>query len=66
MSRSDDVRVRFGRDFDFSPAAMRGAVTIAYKAGDELPVTRECADAAVKDGAGEVVKAKARKPGAED
>jgi hypothetical protein len=38
--------VRFTADFDFSPAAFGGRSTIAYKAGMELNVTRECAAAA--------------------
>ena len=38
--------VRFTGDFDFSPAAHGGRSTTAYKAGMELNVTRECADAA--------------------
>ncbi len=50
------MRVRFSRDFDFSPAALKGLHTIAFKAGDEKVVMRECADAAVAAGAGEIVK----------
>lgn len=38
--------VRFTADFDFSPAALGGRSTIAYKAGMELNVTSECAAAA--------------------
>lgn len=39
--------VKFTKDFDFSPAARKGAVTIAYKAGMEQNVTRECYEAAL-------------------
>lgn len=38
--------VRFKEDFDFSPAAPKGFVTIAYKAGMVKNVTTECAEAA--------------------
>jgi hypothetical protein len=38
--------VRFTEDFDFSPAARKGHVTIAYKAGMVQNVTRECANKA--------------------
>lgn len=34
--------VRFVRDFDFSPAAHGGRVTVAYTAGTVANVTREC------------------------
>ena len=47
----EDVRVTFAADFDYSPSAYRGGVTIAYLAGQERSVTRECAEAAVKAGA---------------
>lgn len=51
--------VRFTGDFDFSPAALGGRSTTAYRAGMELNVTRECAAQAIAAG-----KAKAaRKPG---
>ena len=43
---------RFDRDFDFSPTAKGGRVTVAYKAGMVQNVTRECAEAAEKAGAG--------------
>lgn len=39
--------VKFTRDFDFAPSARNGNVTIAYKAGMEKNVTRECADLAI-------------------
>lgn len=44
------VWVKFTLDFDFSPAARKGLVTIAYKAGVTENVTRECADKAVAAG----------------
>lgn len=47
---------RFERDFDFSPSARNGRVTIAYKAGMVMNVTRECAEAARRAGAGSRVK----------
>lgn len=43
--------VTFSKDFDFSPAARRGHVTVAYKAGMRKNVTRACALAAQKTGA---------------
>ncbi|MBL0374032.1 hypothetical protein JJB09_18585 [Rhizobium sp. KVB221] len=39
--------VLFKADFDFSPAARNGWVTIAYKAGTIANVTRECAGLAL-------------------
>lgn len=42
--------VRFTADHDFSPAARGGRVTIAYRAGQVLNVTRECATAAIRAG----------------
>jgi hypothetical protein len=42
------ARVQFIRDFDWKPTPQ---TTIAYKAGGEHTVRRECADAAVKAGA---------------
>ena len=42
---------RFLARFDFSPTAMRGRVTISYKAGTVANVTRECRAAAVAKGA---------------
>lgn len=38
--------VRFLADFDFSPDAFGGRVTMAFKAGMVENVTRECATAA--------------------
>lgn len=46
----------FERNFDFSPSAKGGRVTIAYKSGMVKNVTRECAEAAEKAGAGERTK----------
>ncbi len=43
--------VRFVKDFDFSPGARNGRVTIAYKAGMRVNVTRECHAAAHAAGA---------------
>ena len=44
------VWVKFTSDFDFSPAARKGLVTVAYKAGVTENVTRECADKAIAAG----------------
>lgn len=43
---------RFDQDFDFSPVERGGRVTIAYKAGMVMNVTRACAEAAERVGAG--------------
>jgi hypothetical protein len=43
---------RFEKDYDFSPDAKGGRVTIAYKAGMVQNVTRECAEKAEAAGAG--------------
>lgn len=40
----------FTADFDFSPVAHGGRVTIAFKAGMRMLVTRECAEAAIAAG----------------
>lgn len=42
--------VRFTEDFDFSPDALGGRVTTAFKAGMVENVTRECAGAAIDAG----------------
>ncbi len=42
--------VKFTGDFDFSPAARKGRVTIAYQAGTVKNVTRECAGQAIDVG----------------
>jgi len=53
---------RFEKDYDFSPSAKGGRVTIAYKAGMICNVTRECAEKAEAAGAGApTVKAEAAK-----
>jgi hypothetical protein len=36
------MKLTFVKDFDFSPEAKNGQVTVAYKAGQEYSVTREC------------------------
>lgn len=50
------MRVKFSRDYDYTPSAER-RVTIAYKAGMEITVKREAGEAAVKAGAAEEVEA---------
>jgi hypothetical protein len=52
------MRVRFTADFDWSPSALNGTVTTAYKAGQTHTVTRECAERAVAAGKGEIVKSR--------
>lgn len=52
-------RVRFLADFDFSPAAKGGRVTVAYKTGVVANVTRECAVLASSLGRIEDVTARA-------
>ena len=42
--------IRFLKDFDWSPPAMNGRVTIAYRAGMTENVTRDCADLAMSTG----------------
>lgn len=49
--------VRFTEDFDFKP---KPAVTIAYKAGMVMNVTRACADKAIAIGSAEKAKAPGR------
>lgn len=44
------MRVTFSAPFDFSPAALKGRVTIAYEAGQTYSVTRECGEAAIAAG----------------
>lgn len=46
-------RVRFLHDFDYKPTTQ---VTIAYRAGMERTVRRECADKAVSAGKGQVIR----------
>lgn len=47
--------VRFLDDFDFDPDARGGRVSIAYKAGQEANVTRECAAKAFAVGKAEAI-----------
>lgn len=54
------MKVRFLEDYDFNPAAHGGRVTLAYKAGTEDNVTRECAEGAIA--AGKAVALDQRKP----
>lgn len=54
------MKVRFTRDFDFSPPSLKGAVTVAYKAGKTYTVPHDHADAAVAAGAGEIVEEQAK------
>lgn len=49
--------VRFTAPFDFSPAALGGRSTVAYPAGMERNVTRECADIAIPAGKAERIAA---------
>lgn len=42
--------VTFTADFDFSPEARKGTVTIAYKAGMTDNVTRECLEQVIAAG----------------
>lgn len=49
------VKFRFSEPFDFSPGALHGQVTIAYRAGRTYQVTRECAAKAEAAGAGRKV-----------
>lgn len=56
--------VRFTADLDFSPAAKKGWVTIAYKAGSTTNVTRECAELALR--LGRAVRVAAPKRGEAD
>jgi hypothetical protein len=43
---------RFDKDFNFSPEAKDGRVSIVYKASMVMNVTRECAEKAEAAGAG--------------
>lgn len=45
------MRVTFVKDFDWNPVRFGGRVTMAFKAGVTLTITRECAAAARKAGA---------------
>lgn len=56
--------VRFTKDFDYSPAAKKGWVTLAYKAGAVHNVTRNCAELALAAGkAEEINRNEDSKPG---
>lgn len=48
-------RVRFLRDFDWSPPERGGRLTLAFKAGTEILVRRICAAEAIAAGAAEPV-----------
>lgn len=45
------MKIPFEKDFDFSPDAKNGMVTVAYKAGEEYTLTRECHQKAFAAGA---------------
>jgi hypothetical protein len=57
--------VRFTANYDFSPDAKGGRVTIAYKAGMVMNVTRECGDKAIAAWKAEPAKRKAEADGDE-
>lgn len=42
--------ITFVEDFDYSPPAHSGRVTLAYRAGTTATVTRDCADMAIAAG----------------
>jgi len=44
------MRVKFVADFDYKPSGLGNRVTIAYKAGMDLVVKKECGLAAVAAG----------------
>ena len=54
-------RIRFTKDFDWSPLPMNGRVTVAYKAGSVVMVTTPCANLAIAAGAAKVEKADDRR-----
>lgn len=56
------VWVVFLRDFDFDPDAFAGRVTIAYKAGTEENITRECLAKAKAASAAQTIRPKKRVP----
>lgn len=50
------MRVRFLRPYDYHPSIVtRGVPTIAYRAGWQGTVKRECGEAAIKAGAAEEI-----------
>lgn len=51
------MKVTFSRDFDWSPPEFKGAVTVAYKAGQTYTLPRPAADAALSAEAGIAVEA---------
>lgn len=57
--------IRIDKAFDFSPAALGGRVTIAYKPGIHN-VTRECAKKARAAGVGKPVKSPKRETEGDD
>jgi hypothetical protein len=52
--------VRFLANFDFEPDARGGRVSLAYKAGQEVNVTRECAAKAIAAGKAKAIRPKKR------
>lgn len=56
------MKLPFVKDFDFSPDAKNGTVTVAYKAGEEYTLTREAHQKAFAAGAVTVEPAKAEEP----
>lgn len=52
--------VMFLADFDYEPDAHSGRVAIAYKAGREVNVTRECADKAIAAGKAKPIRPRKR------
>lgn len=55
------MRVKFKRDFDYTPSAER-RTTYAYFAGQEETVKRECGLAAIKVGVAEEISAPPTQP----
>lgn len=55
--------VCFTANFDFSPAALGGRSTVAYLAGMEMNVTRECAEQAIAAGKAEGMEREIPEPG---
>lgn len=51
---NDAMHVRFLADYDYTPSADR-RITIAYKAGQERSVRRECGEAAIALGRAEEI-----------
>jgi len=57
------ARVRFTEDFSYKPVRR---ITIDYKAGQEVSVKRDCADAAIAAGKAIEIKARARSEAEDD